>query len=71
MWAHGADGVLALSAQRLNLLWYVKAGIAIYALAVIGSRIYLRDRPSDPRAVGGPDRLEEAPRRSSPARAAM
>jgi hypothetical protein len=30
-----------LSAQRFNLLWYVKAGIAIYALAVVGSRIYL------------------------------
>ncbi len=41
MWAMGLVVVLALSAQRLNLLWYVKAGIAIYALAVIGSRIYL------------------------------
>ncbi|MEN4011360.1 MAG: hypothetical protein ROW48_04960 [Bellilinea sp.] len=41
MWLAGLLAVLALSAQRFNLLWYVKAGIAIYALAVIGSRIYL------------------------------
>jgi len=41
MWAAGLAAVLALPAQRFNLLWYVKAGIAMYALAVIGSRIYL------------------------------
>jgi len=41
MWAAGLIAVLALSSQRFNLLWYVKAGIAMYALAVIGSRIYL------------------------------
>jgi hypothetical protein len=41
MWVAGLAAVLALSAQRFNLLWYVKAGIAMYALAVIGSRIYL------------------------------
>ncbi len=41
MWAAGLMAVLALSSQRFNLLWYVKAGIAMYALAVIGSRIYL------------------------------
>ena len=41
MWVAGLVAVLALSAQRFNLLWYVKAGIAMYALAVIGSRIYL------------------------------
>ena len=41
MWAAGLAAVLALSAQRFNLLWYVKAGIAMYALAVIGSRIFL------------------------------
>ena len=41
MWVAGLLAVLALSAQRFNMLWYVKAGIAIYALAVIGSRIYL------------------------------
>ena len=41
MWAAGLAVVLAQASQRLNLLWYVKAGIAMYALAVIGSRIYL------------------------------
>lgn len=41
MWVAGLATILALSAQRFNLLWYVKAGIAMYALAVIGSRIYL------------------------------
>ena len=41
MWAAGLAAVLALSSQRFNLLWYVKAGIAMYALAVLGSRIYL------------------------------
>jgi hypothetical protein len=41
MWASGLAAVLALAAQRFNLLWYVKAGIVLYALAVIGSRIYL------------------------------
>jgi hypothetical protein len=41
MWVAGLAAVLALSSQRFNLLWYVKAGIAMYTLAVIGSRIYL------------------------------
>jgi hypothetical protein len=41
MWVAGLISVLALASQRFNLLWYVKAGIAIYSLAVIGSRIYL------------------------------
>lgn len=41
MWACGLLAVFCLAAQRFNLLWYVKAGIAMYALAVIGSRIYL------------------------------
>lgn len=41
MWVAGLAAILALSAQRFNLLWYVKAGIAMYSLAVIGSRIYL------------------------------
>ena len=41
MWVTGLVAIMALSAQRFNLLWYVKAGIAMYALAVIGSRIYL------------------------------
>jgi hypothetical protein len=40
MWVGGLLAVLALSVQRFNLLWYVKAGIA-FNLAVIGSRIYL------------------------------
>jgi hypothetical protein len=41
MWVAGLAAILALSAQRFNLMWYVKAGIAMYALAIIGSRIYL------------------------------
>ncbi len=41
MWAAGLIAVLALSSQRFNLLWYFKAGIAMYSLTVIGSRIYL------------------------------
>jgi hypothetical protein len=41
MWVAGLLAVLALASQRINLLWFVKAGIAIYALAVFGSRIYL------------------------------
>jgi len=41
MWVSGFLVVLALPAHRFNLLWYVKAGIAIYALCVIGSRLYL------------------------------
>ena len=46
MWAAGLTAVLALSNQRFNLLWYVKSGIALYALAVIGSRLYLATRPT-------------------------
>jgi hypothetical protein len=41
MWIVGFVCVLALPTQRFNLLWYVKGGIAMYALAVIGSRLYL------------------------------
>jgi hypothetical protein len=41
MWIAGLLAVFALTLQRFNLLWYVKAGVAIYALSVIGSRIYL------------------------------
>ncbi len=41
MWMVGLAAVLTLAIQRQPLLWYVKAGIAMYALAVIGSRIYL------------------------------
>lgn len=41
MWVFGLLVVMVMPAQRFNLLWYVKTGIAIYALTVIGSRIYL------------------------------
>lgn len=41
MWLCGIGAVLASPAQRFNLLWFVKSGIAVYALAVIGSRLYL------------------------------
>jgi hypothetical protein len=41
MWAAGLLGILAMPGQRFNLLWYVKGGIAMYALAVLGSRLYL------------------------------
>ncbi|MFZ6029552.1 MAG: hypothetical protein ACOYYS_17705 [Chloroflexota bacterium] len=41
MWLAGLLAVLALPAQRFNLTWYAKAGIALYALAVLGSRLYL------------------------------
>ncbi len=36
MWAVGVAIVLAVPVQRFNLLWYVKGGIAMYALAVSG-----------------------------------
>jgi len=41
MWLTGLVAVLVSPAQRFNLLWFVKSGIAVYALAVIGSRLYL------------------------------
>ncbi|MDD5369144.1 MAG: hypothetical protein PHQ40_08665 [Anaerolineaceae bacterium] len=41
MWGAGLLAILVLPGQRFNLLWYVKAGIAIYALTVLGSRVYL------------------------------
>ncbi len=41
MWICGLVAVLSLPSQRFNLLWYVKAGLAMYALAVVGGRIYL------------------------------
>ena len=41
MWFFGLGAVLVSPAQRFNLLWFVKSGIAVYALAVIGSRLYL------------------------------
>lgn len=41
MWLVGLVAVLVSPAQRFNLLWFVKSGVAVYALAVIGSRLYL------------------------------
>jgi hypothetical protein len=41
MWLVGLVAVLVSPAQRFNLLWFVKSGIAVYAVAVIGSRLYL------------------------------
>ena len=41
MWLCGLVAVLISPAQRFNLLWFVKSGVAVYALAVIGSRLYL------------------------------
>ena len=41
MWLTGLAAVLVSPAQRFNLLWFVKSGVAVYALAVIGSRLYL------------------------------
>ncbi|MCG2784773.1 MAG: hypothetical protein L6461_06670 [Anaerolineae bacterium] len=41
MWLTGLAAVLISPAQRFNLLWFVKSGVAVYALAVIGSRLYL------------------------------
>jgi hypothetical protein len=41
MWATGAGLLLLMHLQEQTLMWSVKSGIAIYALAVGGSRIYL------------------------------
>jgi hypothetical protein len=41
MWVIGAVAVIVMQNQQFNLLWFVKTGIAIYALAVIASRLYL------------------------------
>jgi hypothetical protein len=41
MWVVGTGILLFLRTQEFNLLWSIKTGIAIYALAVIGSRLYL------------------------------
>ncbi len=41
MWLTGLLAVLISPAQRFNLLHFVKSGIAVYALAVIGSRVYM------------------------------
>ena len=41
MWLVGVTAILAVPAQRFNILHLVKTGIAMYAVAVIASRIYL------------------------------
>jgi len=41
MWLFGAIALLVVHTQEPTILWNVKSGIAIYALAVIGSRLYL------------------------------
>jgi len=41
MWLVGLTALLMVPAQRFNLLHLVKTGIALYAAAVIASRIYL------------------------------
>ena len=41
MWFTGAGLLLLMRLQEHTLLWSVKSGIAIYALAVSGSRLYL------------------------------
>jgi hypothetical protein len=41
MWLFGLGAVLVSPAQRFNLLWFMKSGLAVYALSVIGSRLYL------------------------------
>lgn len=41
MWMTGTIIVLLVHMQEHTLLWNMKSGIAIYSLAVIGSRLYL------------------------------
>lgn len=42
MWAFGLIVLFVMPAhQRYNELWFVKTGLALYAIMVIGSRIYL------------------------------
>ncbi|MDX9864857.1 MAG: hypothetical protein RBT34_08635 [Anaerolineaceae bacterium] len=41
MWMVGALIVLTVRMQEHTLLWNMKSGIAIYSLAVLGSRLYL------------------------------
>lgn len=41
MWMAGALIVLTMRMQEHTLLWNMKSGIAIYSLAVLGSRLYL------------------------------
>jgi hypothetical protein len=41
MWLFGIIVLLVVRQQQLTTLWNIKSGLAIYALAVIGSRLYL------------------------------
>jgi hypothetical protein len=41
MWLFGTLVVLFVHTQEVTSLWNVKSGIAIYSLAIIGSRLYL------------------------------
>ncbi len=42
MWLGGVMALLVMpNHQRFNQLWFVKSGLAIYGLLVVGSRIYL------------------------------
>ena len=41
MWLFGTLIVLFVHTQEVTTLWNVKSGIAIYSLAIIGSRLYL------------------------------
>lgn len=41
MWLTGALLALVMRSQEMTLLWSMKSGILLYALAVIGSRLYL------------------------------
>lgn len=41
MWLTGTIIVLLVHMQEHTMLWNIKSGIAIYSLAVIGSRLYL------------------------------
>jgi hypothetical protein len=42
MWIAGTIVIFAMPGDmKINMLWFVKTGIAIYAILVIGSRLYL------------------------------
>ena len=41
MWIFGTGVLLAIRSQEPTMLWNIKSGIAIYSLAVLGSRLYL------------------------------
>jgi hypothetical protein len=41
MWVVGTLLILFIRLQEQPLIWNVKSGIAIYSLAIVGSRLYL------------------------------